>query len=142
MAGGIYFPATDETFLGSIDSGVTYNGKPAQPSLRKNLEGALVLRAAAKLSLANGNRLRTLLSKSGPWVSMAYKLALVSTRLADVTFTLTPKNEWDVAAGRFSVECRRFCKHSGEPCAGVQFRESVTLGFVGLRSIFARRASC
>jgi myo-inositol-1(or 4)-monophosphatase len=31
--------------------------------------------------------------------SVAYKLALVSAGLADVTFTLTPKNEWDVAAG-------------------------------------------
>ena len=31
--------------------------------------------------------------------SVAYKLALVSAGLADVTFTLAPKNEWDVAAG-------------------------------------------
>jgi myo-inositol-1(or 4)-monophosphatase len=31
--------------------------------------------------------------------SVAYKLALVSAGLADVTFTLTPKHEWDVAAG-------------------------------------------
>jgi myo-inositol-1(or 4)-monophosphatase len=31
--------------------------------------------------------------------SVAYKLALVSAGLADVTFTLTPKNEWDVVAG-------------------------------------------
>ena len=31
--------------------------------------------------------------------SVAYKLALVSAGLADATFTLTPKNEWDVAAG-------------------------------------------
>jgi myo-inositol-1(or 4)-monophosphatase len=31
--------------------------------------------------------------------SVAYKLALVSAGLADITFTLTPKNEWDVAAG-------------------------------------------
>ena len=31
--------------------------------------------------------------------SVAYKLALVSAGLADVTFTLTPKNEWDVLAG-------------------------------------------
>src|SRR6266478_7891861 len=35
VAGGIYNPATEETFLGSIDSGVTYNGKPSQPSQRK-----------------------------------------------------------------------------------------------------------
>ena len=31
--------------------------------------------------------------------SVAYKLALVSAGLADVTFTLTPKHEWDIAAG-------------------------------------------
>ncbi len=31
--------------------------------------------------------------------SVAYKLALVAAGLADVTFTLTPKNEWDVVAG-------------------------------------------
>ena len=31
--------------------------------------------------------------------SVAYKLALVAVGLADITFTLTPKNEWDVVAG-------------------------------------------
>jgi len=31
--------------------------------------------------------------------SVAYKLALVAAGLADITFTLTPKHEWDVAAG-------------------------------------------
>jgi len=30
---------------------------------------------------------------------VAYKLALVSAGLADATFTLTPKHEWDIAAG-------------------------------------------
>jgi len=34
-----------------------------------------------------------------PMGSVAYKLGLVSAGLADITFTLTPKNEWDVAAG-------------------------------------------
>src|ERR1035438_5875796 len=32
VAGGIYNPATDETFLGSIESGVTYNGQTSPPS--------------------------------------------------------------------------------------------------------------
>ena len=36
--------------------------------------------------------------------SVAYKLALVSAGLADATFTLTPKNEWDIAAGAALVE--------------------------------------
>jgi myo-inositol-1(or 4)-monophosphatase len=31
--------------------------------------------------------------------SIAYKLALVAAGRADTTFTLTPKNEWDVVAG-------------------------------------------
>src|SRR5216684_2936556 len=43
VAGGICNPATNEVFLGSLDSGVTYNGKPARTSRRVSLEGALVL---------------------------------------------------------------------------------------------------
>jgi myo-inositol-1(or 4)-monophosphatase len=33
-----------------------------------------------------------------------HKLALVSAGLSDVTFALTPKHEWDVAAGAALVE--------------------------------------
>ena len=43
VAGGICNPATNEVFLGSLDSGVTYNGKPAHASQRASLEGAVVL---------------------------------------------------------------------------------------------------
>src|ERR1700689_633716 len=39
VAGGICNPATKEVFLGSLDSGVLYNGKPARPSERKTLPG-------------------------------------------------------------------------------------------------------
>jgi len=34
-----------------------------------------------------------------PTGSVAYKLALVAAGLADATWTLQPKSEWDVAAG-------------------------------------------
>ena len=43
VAGGICNPATNEIFLGSLDSGVTYNGKPARASQRTTLEGAVIL---------------------------------------------------------------------------------------------------
>src|SRR6266516_4505135 len=43
VAGGIYNPATNETFVGSVGSGVTYNGSPAHSSQRSSLNGALVL---------------------------------------------------------------------------------------------------
>ena len=32
VAGGICNPATNETIIGSLDSGVMYNGKPARPA--------------------------------------------------------------------------------------------------------------
>src|SRR5882672_2200350 len=43
VAGGIYNPATNEVFLGSVLSGVTYNGQPAQISQLKDLKGAVIL---------------------------------------------------------------------------------------------------
>src|SRR5271168_268051 len=36
VAGGICNPATNETIIGAIDSGVLYNGKPAQTSQRNS----------------------------------------------------------------------------------------------------------
>ena len=39
-----------------------------------------------------------------PMGSVAYKLALVAAGLADATFTLVPKHEWDVAAGAALIE--------------------------------------
>jgi myo-inositol-1(or 4)-monophosphatase len=99
VAGGIYNPATDEAFLGSIDSGVTYNGKPSQPSQRKCLDGALVLASRSEVKRGEWRAFENAGFTIRPMGSVAYKLALVSAGLADVTFTLTPKNEWDVAAG-------------------------------------------
>jgi myo-inositol-1(or 4)-monophosphatase len=99
VAGGIYNPATDETFLGSIDSGVTYNGKPSQPSQRTRLHGALVLASRSEVKRGEWKPFENVGLEIRPMGSVAYKLALVSAGLADVTFTLTPKNEWDVAAG-------------------------------------------
>jgi myo-inositol-1(or 4)-monophosphatase len=99
VAGGIYNPATDETFLGAIDSGVTYNGKPAQPSQRNSLDGALVLASRSEVKRGEWKPFENTAIQIRPMGSVAYKLALVSAGLADITFTLTPKNEWDVVAG-------------------------------------------
>jgi len=104
VAGGIYNPATDETFLGSIDSGVTYNGKPSQPSQRKSLDGALVLASRSEVKRGEWKPFENTALNIRPMGSVAYKLALVSAGLADITFTLTPKNEWDVVAGAALVQ--------------------------------------
>ena len=99
VAGGIYNPATQETFLGSIDSGVLYNGNPVQASKRTSLDGALVLASRSEVKRGEWKPFENGPFKVQAMGSVAYKLALVSAGLADVTFTLTPKNEWDVAAG-------------------------------------------
>jgi myo-inositol-1(or 4)-monophosphatase len=104
VAGGIYNPATDETFLGSIESGVTCNGKPVQPSQRHSLDGALVLASRSEVKRGEWKPFENAAFKIRPMGSVAYKLALVSAGLADVTFTLTPKNEWDVVAGAALVQ--------------------------------------
>jgi myo-inositol-1(or 4)-monophosphatase len=99
VAGGVYNPATDETFLGSIDSGVTYNGKPSRPSQRTSLEGALILASRSEVKRGEWKAFDSAAFTVRPMGSVAYKLALVAAGLADITFTLTPKNEWDVVAG-------------------------------------------
>ena len=104
VAGGICNPATNEIFLGSVDSGVTYNGKPAKASERTSLDGALVLASRSEMKRGDWKQFENAGFKIRPMGSVAYKLALVSAGLADVTFTLTPKNEWDVAAGAALVQ--------------------------------------
>jgi len=99
VAGGICNPRTNETFIGSLDTGVTYNGKPASPSMRDTLVGALALASRSEVKRGEWEQFRGAPFNIRPMGSVAYKLALVSAGLADTTFTLTPKNEWDVAAG-------------------------------------------
>jgi myo-inositol-1(or 4)-monophosphatase len=99
VAGGILNPATNEVFLGSVDSGITYNGEPARSSQRKTLEGALILASRSEVKRGEWKAFENATFKVRPMGSVAYKLALVSAGLADITFTLTPKNEWDVVAG-------------------------------------------
>jgi myo-inositol-1(or 4)-monophosphatase len=104
VAGGIYNPATQETFLGAIDAGVLYNGKAARPSQRTALDGALVLASRSEVKRGEWKQFENGPLKVQAMGSVAYKLALVSAGLADITFTLTPKNEWDVVAGAALVE--------------------------------------
>jgi myo-inositol-1(or 4)-monophosphatase len=104
VAGGICNPATDELILGSRDTGVTYNGKPSEPSQRKDLKGALVLASRSEVKRGEWKQFESCEFNIRPMGSVAYKLGLVSAGLADLTFTLVPKNEWDVAAGAALVE--------------------------------------
>jgi len=104
VAGGICNPATNELILGSRDTGVTYNGQPSQPSQRTDLHGALVLASRSEVKRGEWKQFESAEFNIRPMGSVAYKLGLVAAGRADLTFTLVPKNEWDVAAGAALVE--------------------------------------
>jgi myo-inositol-1(or 4)-monophosphatase len=104
VAGGICNPATGEIFLGAPGIGLTYNGQPATASTKTGLDRAIVLASRSELRRGEWERFRNGVLEIRPMGSVAYKLALVAAGLADATWTLTPKNEWDVAAGVALIE--------------------------------------
>jgi myo-inositol-1(or 4)-monophosphatase len=99
VAGGICNPATGETILGAKGMGVTLNGRPAGVSRRERLEGATVVASRSEVKRKEWEGYREGAFVLRPTGSVAYKLGLVAAGLADATWTLTPKHEWDVAAG-------------------------------------------
>jgi myo-inositol-1(or 4)-monophosphatase len=104
IAGGICNPATSEIFLGSLETGLTYNDKPARPTDRTRLAGAIVVASRSEVKRGEWEPFRNLPFSIRPMGSVAYKLALLAAGRVDATWTLTPKNEWDVAAGVALIE--------------------------------------
>ena len=100
VAGGILNPVTGETVLGGAGLGVTLNGEVVRSRPRdRGLAGALVLASRSETRRGEWDRYADAPFAVRPCGSVAYKLALVAAGLADATWTLAPKNEWDVAAG-------------------------------------------
>ena len=99
IAGGILNPQSGEKIVGGRDIGVTRNGEPAAMSTRKALKGGVVLGSRSESKRGEWNILEDADFEVKPMGSVAYKLALVAAGRADATWTLVPKNEWDVAAG-------------------------------------------
>lgn len=99
VAGGICNPATGEVFLGSTECGLTYNGRFTSCSQSKSLNAATVLASRSEVKRGEWERFRNGPFLLKPMGSVAYKLALVAAGVADATWTLCPKHEWDIAAG-------------------------------------------
>ncbi|MEW6212522.1 MAG: 3'(2'),5'-bisphosphate nucleotidase CysQ [Acidobacteriota bacterium] len=104
VAGGVSNPATGEVIIGSRVTGVTYNNRPARMSAAQSLDGAVVLASRSEVKRGEWERF----IESGfilrPVGSIAYKLALVAAGIADATWTLVDKHEWDIAAGVALIE--------------------------------------
>ena len=99
VAGGIFNPATGETVLGAVGEGVTYNGAAAAVRDPEALDGLTVLASRSETGRGEWARYDGAPFAVRPCGSVAYKMGLVAGGRADATWTLSPKSEWDVAAG-------------------------------------------
>lgn len=99
VAGGILNPAARQLIVGGAGRGVTLNGEPVPSRSRESLEGAVVLASRSEVARGEWERFEDAPFVVKPCGSVAYKLGLVAAGEADATWTLVPKNEWDVAAG-------------------------------------------
>lgn len=93
VLGAVYAPDTDELFSGYVGAGVRKNSRPV----------GFADRADYVVSVSNTEFKRELhrygLSGLAPSGSIALKLARLAAGEADVTFTISPRSEWDIAAG-------------------------------------------
>ncbi len=99
VAGGILNPATDQLVVGAVGHGVTLNGEPVSPDSSASLDGARVLASRSEVKRGEWDRYVGGGFTVVPCGSVAYKLGQVAAGLADATWTLVPKHEWDVAGG-------------------------------------------
>lgn len=98
-AGGVLNPMTNQLVLGSLETGVTLNGMPVDLAEKTSLAGCMILASRSEVRRGEWECFRNRGYEIRPMGSIAYKLSLVASGLADATWTFSPKNEWDVAAG-------------------------------------------
>ncbi len=100
VAGGIFNPATGEKVVGSRETGVTLNGEPVEPRTASTLAEATVLASRSEVGRGEWRPFENAYPFAiVPMGSVAYKFGRVAAGLADATWTLVPKHEWDIAAG-------------------------------------------
>jgi myo-inositol-1(or 4)-monophosphatase len=97
--GGVVNPVTRELITGALGIGVRLNGQVARPSTRSALEGSIVLASRSEMGRGEWRIFEGRGFCVIPMGSVAYKMARVAVGLAEATWTLVPKHEWDVAAG-------------------------------------------
>ncbi|CAM4046511.1 3'(2'),5'-bisphosphate nucleotidase CysQ [Deinococcus frigens] len=94
VLGVVYAPSTDELFAGVVGRGVWKDGQQVQRAARSENWRIAVSDTEFGREL-NRHDLPGML----PSGSIALKLARLSADEADATFTMSPRSEWDIAAG-------------------------------------------
>jgi len=98
IVGVIYNPVREELFAAERGRGTTLNGQPVRVSDTAELGAARMLASRSESARGEWDAFQRdfRVELTG---SVAYKLALIAAGQGDGTFSLTPKNEWDICAG-------------------------------------------
>jgi myo-inositol-1(or 4)-monophosphatase len=99
VAGGICNPAAGITVVGAVGHGIEVTGAAPGGAPARSLRGAHVLASRSEVKRGEWARFAGAPFEVVPVGSVAWKLAKVAAGLADATWTLSPKHEWDVAGG-------------------------------------------
>ncbi|MFQ5458906.1 MAG: 3'(2'),5'-bisphosphate nucleotidase CysQ, partial [Myxococcota bacterium] len=128
VLGVIHNPARNETIAGAIGIPPTLNDRPARPTGTRKLSEAVCLASRTECGKGWFDRYTNDRSFAAvePVGSVAYKLGLIAAGRGDISFSLTPKNEWDLAggAGILAAGDLPFTDRNGAP---FRFNSEVTL---------------
>jgi myo-inositol-1(or 4)-monophosphatase len=95
-------PVRCEMMYASRGQGAFCNGSPIRVSTTACLQQAVVLSSRSETARGEWERFQEIFTVR-PTGSVAYKLAQVARGKGDMTFSLVPKNEWDICAGTLLV---------------------------------------
>lgn len=103
QVGVSYNPVEELLFAARRGAGTTLNGEPVSCTGKSTVADAHVLGSRSEEKRGEWEDYKPLMNFE-PTGSVAYKFALIAAGRADATFSLTPKNEWDICAGTMLVE--------------------------------------
>jgi myo-inositol-1(or 4)-monophosphatase len=130
VLGVVFAPASGELFAGVVGAGVTKNGEPTGGSPRSDSFVIAISGTEYKRELHLHD-----LPGMKPSGSIALKLARIAAGEADATFTMSPRSEWDIAAGHalLRVSGGELLRRDGLPIRYNQPSPHIEQGIVGGR---------
>lgn len=131
VVGVSYNSAREEMFAAALARGATLNDAPVRVSPVGDIMAARFLASRSESARGEWDEFQSSLRVELTG-SVAYKLALIAAGQADATFSLTPKNEWDICAGTALITEAGGCitDRYGKPLRFNQRRETLLPGLI------------